>query len=55
MRFRLVGKRSAPIDLCDLKGHMWYFSKREDVEREDGLYSVATERSCARCSETEVV
>ena len=36
-------------ELCKLKGHMWSYSKRKDVQREDGIYSVATERQCARC------
>ena len=40
-------------ELCKLKGHMWYFSKRKDVQREDGIYSVAIERICVRCSKIE--
>ena len=41
-------------ELCELKGHIWaYNSNRKDVMKEDGLYSVATERYCARCRKTE--
>jgi len=37
--------------LCRLKGHMWYTSKREQVKRDDGFWSVPTEEQCARCGE----
>lgn len=40
-------------ELCKLKGHMWYFSDRIEIEREDGIYSVATKRHCARCGVVE--
>ncbi len=40
-------------ELCELKGHMWYTSKRKDVKRYDGIYSIAIERCCARCGKTE--
>ena len=35
-------------ELCKIKGHMLYVSKRKDVERKDGVYSVAIEKYCAR-------
>ncbi len=37
------------IDLCKIKGHMWAYSKRREIIRDDGLYSVAAEKYCARC------
>ena len=42
-------------ELCKLKGHMWYASKRKNVQREDGIYSVAIEQQCARCGEVEKI
>jgi len=39
--------------LCNLKGHMWYYTNRIDIEKEDGLYSVATKKQCVRCRQTE--
>lgn len=36
-------------ELCKLKGHMWYTTKRKKVKRYDGLYSVSIEVTCARC------
>ena len=42
-------------ELCKLKGHMWYFSKRRDVQKEDGMHSIATERCCARCGIKEEI
>ena len=39
--------------LCQLKGHMWYTSKRTEVERGDTTFSIPTEITCARCGETE--
>lgn len=39
--------------LCEQKGHMWYCSKRKDVMKEDGLYSIPIERACARCLRKE--
>ncbi len=41
--------------LCKLKGHMWYASKRKDVQKEDGVYSIAIEQQCARCSSIEEI
>lgn len=38
-------------ELCKLKGHMWYTSKRKEVKRDDGLYSVPIEVKCTRCGE----
>lgn len=38
-------------ELCELKGHMWYSSKRTEVVKSDGVYSVHTEITCARCGE----
>ncbi len=38
-------------ELCKLKGHMWFFSKRTDVKKKDGIYSLATEKECTRCRE----
>ena len=40
-------------ELCTLKGHMWYYFARKEVQREDGVYSVATKKCCARCSKEE--
>jgi len=42
-------------ELCKLKGYMWFFSKRKDVQKKDGLYSMATEKCCARCGITKKV
>ena len=42
-------------ELCKLKGHMWFASKRKDIQRKDGRYSIMIERKCARCGEVEVV
>jgi hypothetical protein len=38
-------------ELCKLKSHMWFYTNRKEVEREDGLYSVATKKQCSRCGE----
>jgi len=40
-------------ELCKIKGHMWYTSKRKQVKRDDGFWSVPTEKQCARCGETK--
>ncbi len=42
-------------ELCKLKGHMWYSSKRINVEKEDGKYSVCVEQTCARCGKTQKI
>ena len=39
------------MNLCKLKGHMWYTNKREEVKRNDGIYSIPIEKTCARCGE----
>ena len=40
-------------ELCKLKGHMWYCSKRTDIRKEDGTYSIAIEKTCTRCLKKE--
>ena len=42
-------------ELCKLKGHMWFYTNRIEIEKEDGLYSVATKKQCARCGKVEAV
>ncbi len=40
-------------ELCALKGHMWFCNKRTEVYKQDGIYSVCTEKKCARCGKIE--
>jgi hypothetical protein len=42
-------------ELCELKGHMWYANKREEVQKEDGIYSVCVEKRCVRCGIVEKI
>ena len=40
-------------ELCKLKGHMWYCHKRTEVKKDVGLFSICTEKKCARCGKVE--
>ncbi len=41
------------MNLCKLKGHMWYASERKDEKRDDGVYSITVKITCSRCGKEE--
>ena len=40
-------------ELCKIKGHMWYTSKRKILKKDTVSWSIPSERKCARCGEAE--
>ncbi len=43
------------MNLCKLKGHMWYASERKNERRNDGVYSIVVKLQCARCGKEKEV